>query len=144
MKVNMQMHANFVEQTDILRKKYYPNSKRTDYRSSFLCNQIIDWFDINDIDVLNIFFEEDSKFDKYPRTITFREASYKKLCDVANVINKTPACVLRCLISYYLDIEVETAPIQSANNTKLKITQIENKIKELQDLLNELKSDLNM
>jgi len=52
MKVNMQMATDFDDKIDKIREKHYKGATKSDYRASFLCNQIIDSYGISDEDKL--------------------------------------------------------------------------------------------
>ena len=48
MKVNMQIVTDFENKINIIREKNYKGAHPSDYRASFLCNQIIDSYGISD------------------------------------------------------------------------------------------------
>ena len=146
MKVNMQMAEDFDDKMDKIREKYYKGAAKSDYRASFLCNQIIDMYATSDEDRLKEFIEEDAKLSKSPRTLTFRVGSHSRLLDIAKSLNVTPATAMRGLIELNAncvdteeDIKEEAGP---SPDVELKLRTIKEKINELQKLVEELEKDI--
>lgn len=128
MKVNMQMPNNYEELVDTLRKNYYPNSSAKEYRSSYICNQMIDSFDINNINQLNAFVESDGSFEKTPKTITFRQHTYDKLTLIAQKLSASPAKALRCLLLFTSSQNNTNSVSARETFLQLKIAQLEQEL----------------
>lgn len=146
MKVNMQMATDFDDKIDKIREKHYKGATKSDYRASFLCNQIIDSYGISDEDKLKAKIEGDANLPKAPRTLTFRVGSHARLLDIAKSLNVTPATALRGLIELNADCEEAESDMQEeagpSPDVELKLRTIKEKIKELQDLVEELEKDI--
>lgn len=145
MKVNMQMATDFDDKIDKIREKHYKGATKSDYRASFLCNQIIDSYGISDEDKLKEKIKEDANLPKSPRTLTFRVGSHARLLDIAKSLNVTPATALRGLIELNADGEAESDMQEEAGpspDVELKLRTIKERITELQNLVEELEKDI--
>ena len=110
-----------------------------------MCNQIIDSYGISDEDKLIEKIKEDANLPKSPRTLTFRVGSHARLLDIAKSLNVTPATALRGLIELNADEEAESDMQEETGpspDVELKLRTIKEKIKELQDLVEELEKDI--
>lgn len=143
MKVNMQMPTNYEELVEHLRKSYYPNSSAKEYRSSYICNQLIDSFDLNDTHLLSRYIETDGTFEKAPKTITFRQHTYDKLVLIAQKLDSSPAKALRALL-LSADCPRNTAAADSRETfLRLKLAQLEQELECANRTLMELKRYIN-
>lgn len=134
---------NVQEVCSILRSKYYGDSATAkDYKDSFVINNAIQVFPIEDRLVLMDarITEKDKAEIKVSKSINFRSDCYEKLSNISKMLEIPEAEVLRRILYYSLESDESVASQQEMQLSSLKgkVTLLKTQIEASMTTLNEI------
>ncbi len=134
---------NVQEVCSILRSKYYGDSATAkDYKDSFVINNAIHVFPIEDRLVLMDarITEKDKAEIKVSKSINFRSDCYEKLSNISKMLEIPEAEVLRRILYYSLESDESVASQQEMQLSSLKgkVTLLKTQIEASMTTLNEI------
>jgi|GEM_PF-5468245 len=134
---------NVQEVCSILRSKYYGDSATAkDYKDSFVINNAIQVFPIEDRLVLMDarITEKDKAEIKVSKSINFRSDCYEKLSNISKMLEIPEAEVLRRILYYSLESDESVAYQQEMQLSSLKgkVTLLKTQIEASMTTLNEI------
>ena len=132
-----------------LRRKYYgDNATARDYKDSFVINNAIQVFPIEERQALmeEMITEKDRAEIKVSKSVNFRSDCYEKISDMSKMLNIPEAEVLRRILYYSLERDNNSSLLSQQeiqlSSLKAKVallkTQIEDSKKTLEEIINEI------
>lgn len=103
MQMNVLLNAEFSEEAERIRRRYFPGATSQQIRDSYLLNLCIENFDDTaEVEALLPYFAQDNSR-KTQKMITLQAGSFEKLRRLALRLNRSNASTLRALIAYRVD-----------------------------------------